>query len=178
MDKWLHGPRVVTLNQVKLIGFQVAEVISCAAKVSSCICVFEMGGPAQRAALQLYQAHCPLHVTTVICRPAREQANELALQVLAHLHSKMCSHGDVKPDSIMADIANPGCPAMLMNFALAHTCPQGECSWHSGLAHAQTADVQQLGSHPLRLLQATCPAQRLRSSLQHSQSADRLAVTS
>ena len=54
--------------------------------------------------------------------------------MLAHLHAKMCAHGNVKPDNIMADLVDLGCPAMVIDFALAYTSPKGECSWLKGLA--------------------------------------------
>ena len=42
----------------------------------------------------------------------------------------MYSHGDVKPDNIVVDPAEPDCPATLIDFALAFSYMKGECSWH------------------------------------------------
>ena len=82
-----------------------------------------------------------------------------ALQGLADLHAAMCSHGDVKPDNIMVDLIKPGCPATLIDFALAETYREGECSQHKGFANAQT--VQEAELHPLRLPPPSCPVQCL-----------------
>ena len=99
----------------------------------------------------------------------------LALQVLANLHAMMCSHGDVKPDNIMVDLSKPGCPAMLIDFALARTHHKGECSRHRGLADAQTVHVQKLKLCPLRLLRVAQPS--VSASLAAQPFADLLTLT-
>ena len=61
LDKWLHVPKKVALNQAKLIGFQAAEVTSCAGKASPCVCVLRKPclHASQHRNTQLPEAHCP-----------------------------------------------------------------------------------------------------------------------
>ena len=90
----------------------------------------------------------------------------LALQALANLHQKMRSHGDLKPDNIIVDINTEGCPAILIDFALAgfYSRPARCVQLTSArLANAQSAHVQRLKWRALKLLQASCLANCLYS---------------